>query len=681
MTRTSELSRLRNFGIIAHVDAGKTTLTERILYVTGRVHRAGGVDEGTTTTDFDPEERKRGITIGAAAVTCPWREHVLTLVDTPGHADFTIEVERSLRVLDGAVTVLDGVAGVEPQTEKVWRQADQHGVPRLVLVNKLDRAGADLDRSVAALRERLGASPVVISIPIVGAHEEEILGVVDLVGLRAFVREGDRTLEGPVPAHLADAVAHRRATLVEACAEHDEAVLDAWLAGDVSPDVLRAALRRCTIAQKLVPVLAGSAARGVGIEPLLDAIVELLPAPAEGAPFVDRAGGPDRERTLEAPLAALCFKVSFDTFGALAYVRVYAGVLRRGDVVRLGAGDRLRIGRLVRLFGGRREDVDEARAGEIVGILGAELATGETLSDPSAPILLEPVHVPEPVLQIALEPRARRDRDHLGEALRRLRVADPSLVLTSDPDTGQTLLAGMGELHLEIAVTRLASEHDVEVAVGAPRVSYRETITRVARVEHVHSKQTGGPGQYAHVILEVAPADPGAGLVFEDRVRGGAIPRAYIPGVQKGCELAMQSGVLGGHPMIDVRVALLDGSFHSNDSSELAFQIAGERAFRMACREAGPVLLEPWMRLEVRVPTESVGDVVGDLSARRGRVIELRHDPIGRAILAEVPLAELFRYATRLGSLTRGRGTHVMELARRVPVPDGLVERALARTA
>ena len=673
MARTIKLSSLRNFGIIAHVDAGKTTLTERILHTSGRVHRAGGVDEGTTTTDFDPEERRRGITIGAAAVTCSWSGHTLTLVDTPGHADFTVEVERSLRVLDGAVVVIDGVAGVEPQTEKVWRQADRHRVPRVVFVNKLDRAGADLDRSVASLASRLGVKAVVVACPI-GA-ERELEGVLDLVHARALV--GGEVRE--VPRELRGELEQRRQALIEACAEVHEGVLEAWVAGsDIGPALLLEALRRGTLTSRFVPVLAGAAALGAGVPLLLDAIVALLPAPEEGEPLADLGGGEPRSRSREAPLAALCFKVSFDAFGALAFVRVYAGTLRRSEVVTTGRGDRLRVGRLVRLFGGRREDIDEACAGEICGLVGAELATGETLSDPEAPILLEPVSVPEPVVRVALEPRTRGDRDRLGEALRRLRVADPSLVIASDTDTGQTLLAGMGELHLDIAVKRLASEHGVEVAMGAPKVAYRESITRVAQVEHVHKKMTGGPGQFAHVILEVAPAERGRGFSFEDRVTGGAIPKAFLPGVHKGCLLAVSSGVVGGFPVVDVRVTLLGGSFHSNDSSELAFQIAGERAFQEACKQAGPVLLEPWMRLEVRVPPESVGAVAGDLSSRRGRVIELRHDPLGRVIEAEVPLAEMFVYATRLGSLTAGRGTHTMELSRYAPLPDALVARALA---
>jgi elongation factor G len=650
MVRTIPLSRLRNFGIIAHVDAGKTTLTEKLLLATGRIHRAGGVDEGTTTTDFDPDERKKGITIGAAAVSCPWRDHALTLIDTPGHADFTLEVERALRVLDGAIVVIDGVAGVEPQTETVWRQADRHGVPRIVLVNKLDRAGADFDRSLASVRA-LGVNAVAIARPI-GA-EETFSGVEDLV------RDRDRAL-------------------IEATAEIDDELLERFASGaEITSDELLAAIRRGVRGGRIVPVLAGSAMRGIGVESVLDAIVDLLPAPDEAPALADAVTHQTRERSREAPLAALCFKVSFDSFGALAFVRVYAGVLAKGASVRAGKRS-FRVGRLVRLFGARREDVAELAAGEIGAIIGADLATGDTLCDPDAPMLLEPVLVPLSILRVAIEPVTRNDRDKLGEALRRLVTADPSLVSAADPETDQILLAGMGELHLEIAVGKLAREHGVEVRTGAPKVAYRETITRAARVRFKLEKQTGGPGMFAVVDLEVAPS-PGTGFVFEDRVRGGAIPKAFIPGVERGCSLAMQRGVLGGYPAVDVHVTLHDGDFHSHDSSELAFEIAAQHAFKDACREAAPALLEPWMRLSVRAPTDRVGDIVGDLSARRAKILAIDADPTGSVVSAEAPLAQLFRYATDLGSLTRGRGAHTMTFARYAQVPDALVGRALER--
>jgi elongation factor G len=610
------IERIRNIGIVAHVDAGKTTLTERILVHTGRIHAAGNVDAGTTKTSFHPLEKQKGITILAAAVSCDWRDHRIHLIDTPGHVDFTIEVERSLRVLDGAVVVLDAVAGVEPQTETVWRQADRHGVPRIVFVNKLDRAGADVGRCLAQLRARLGARPVRVDVA------------------------GD--------------------DLLEVAADEDPAILAAVIEGAaVAPAALRAAIRRATLAGRCVPVLCGSAARDQGVDVLLDAVIDYLPSPADRSPV---------SRT--APLAALAFKLAFDPHGQMTYVRVYQGTLARGAQVALArAGRTIRVGRLVRVFADQREDVDRLVAGELGAVLGAPITGGETLHDPAHPVVLAPIVVPEPVMRVAVEARTPEDRERLALALGRMLAADPSLRLETDAETGQTLLAGMGQLHLEIAVARLADEHGVEVATGRPLVAYRTTIAGEARCEVRHVKQTGGPGQFAHVVLEIGPAPSGAGLVFADRVRGGAIPRPFAAAVEAGVREAMSDGLLGGHPVVDVRVALLDGSTHPKDSSELAFKIAGKRAFQEAAAGARPIRLEPIMHLEVTCPEEAVGAVVGDLGRRRGQVLGVELRDRDRAVRAEVPLATMFGYAGALSALTHGRGSFVLEPSGYAPEP------------
>jgi len=659
------MTRQRNLGIIAHVDAGKTTLTERMLFHAGRIHRIGNVDHGNTTTDTRPEEREKGITINAAAVSCEHRGHGLTLVDTPGHADFTIEVERSLRVLDGAVLLLDAVAGVEPQTEKVWRQADRWSVPRIAFVNKLDRAGADVNQALSSITERLGARPVLLTLPI--GVESDFIGLVDLVSLRAmrFDEEG-RAVEIPIPEGTQEAVTRARAALIEACAEVDETVMAKWIDGvEPTRQELSLALRQATRDGSLLPTLCGSALANLGVPVLLDAIVDLLPAPDEGPDLIDVIDGRTRARSVDEPLAALCFKVVCDSFGTLAYVRVYAGSLRRGDTVDIGDRRKLRIGRLVQLFADRREPVEEVTAGGIAAIVGADLSTGRTLSHLEHPIVLESIGVPETVIGLAIEPRGPDDRDRLPAALKRLLTEDPSLSLLHDPETGQTMLAGMGQLHLEVSVSRLRSEHRVAVDVGAPKVAYRETITRAVEVTHLHKKQSGGPGEWAKIVLRIEPAAPGEGLVFEDRIRGGAIPREYIPAVLAGCRDAATHGVLDGRPVVDVRVTLLDGETHPNDSSELAFGKAGRDAFRDALQKAAPCLLEPLMRLEVAVPSGSVGDVMGDLARRRGRVQDiLPEGTMAQRIVAEVPLAELFGYAGDLASLSQGRGAHHLALVR-----------------
>jgi elongation factor G len=664
MTRRIDIDRIRNIGIIAHVDAGKTTLTERVLYYTGRIHQAHNeVHLGNTTTDFDPIEQRKGITIFAAAVTCDWKGNRIHLIDTPGHVDFTIEVERSLRVLDGAVVVLDGVAGVEPQTETVWRQADRHRVPRLVFVNKLDRVGADFGRAVADVRARLGANAVAVQWPI---YEGDVLvGLVDLVANEEvrWTVENEPSTPVRTPAVLSDNLAKMRERLLDACADEDPSVLAAVVDGrDVDAATLWAALRKATLRGAVVPVLAGSAYKHRGVETLLDAVVALLPSPRDrGMP--------------EVPLAALGFKVVFDGHGQLTFVRVYAGALEKGmTVLAARAGRKLRIGRLVQLMADRREEVTRLEAGEIGAVIGLPISGGETLCSPDAPLELESIVAPEPVMRVAVEAKSSEDRERLGIALGRMIAADPSLRIETDNETGQTLLAGMGQLHLEIALERLATEHHVGVTSGKPLVAYHSTLRKTVRTEYRHVKQGGGPGQWAHVVLEVGPTARGTGFVFEDRIKGGAINREYVRGVERGVRDAMENGLLGGHRVVDVRVVLVDGEMHSNDSSELAFQTAGMFAFRQAAAQAEPVLLEPVMLLEVTSPEAEIGAVIGDVGRRRGQVlgIEARNDD--RVVRAELPLAESFGYADSLGSLTHGRGRFTLEPARYDAVPESVMK-------
>jgi len=666
MPRRYDIEKIRNIGIIAHVDAGKTTLTERVLFHTGRIHTVGEVHDGTATTDSHPIEQRKGITILAAAVTCEWQGHRIHLIDTPGHVDFTIEVERSLRVLDGAVVVLDGVAGVEPQTETVWRQADRHRVPRIVFVNKLDRVGADFWRCVSDVRTRLRGQPVAVTVPLYDG--DGLVGVTDLVEQRELRWSGT----GPsvpvvTPVVLSDNLRAARERLIEVCAEDSPEVLEAVAYGrEVSAQVLWQALRAATLGGRIVPVLAGSAYHHRGVEPLLDAVVALLPSPRD-------RGDVDGE------LAALGFKVVFDEHGQLTFVRVYRGVLEKGmTVLASRAGRKLRVGRLVQLMADQREEVTRLEAGEIGAIVGLPLTGGETICAPEAPVVLEAITAPEPVMRVAIEARTAADREKLGVALGRMVAADPSLRIESDAETGQTLLAGMGQLHLEIAAERLETEHRIAVTTGRPLVAYRSTLSRVVRHELRHVKQRGGPGQWAHVVLEVGPAERGAGLVFEDRVRGGAIPREYVRGVEAGVREAAAHGLLGGHPVVDVRVALVDGATHTNDSSELAFKVAGALAFREAAELAEPRLLEPVMLLEVTCPDDHVGAVVGDLGRRGGQMLglDVRGVETDRVVRAEVPLAQMFGYASALGGLTHGRGRFTLE-----PLRYEVVPVARARTA
>lgn len=665
------VSRIRNFGIVAHVDAGKTTLSERILRLTGRLRQTGEVHEGSTALDHRDDERKMGITITAATARCEWAEHVLHLVDTPGHVDFTVEVARSLRVLDGVVVVLDGVAGVEPQTETVWRQADAHRLPRVVFVNKLDRPGASFARCVAALEERFGVLAAPVVIPIEG-DADALLDVVAGEVLSWSDPEG--LVLARQPAEPSAALGSARNQLLELASLVDEGVLE-----DPAPDRLRAALREGCREGLFVPAFAGSAYRNRGVQPLLDGIVSLLPSPLERAA---EGLAPDPG----APLAAYCFKVVHDRFGALTFARVYAGTLREGQrVLRVRSGDdhaRARVGRVVRVFADAREDVPEATAGEVIGLLGGDWITGDVLSDPEQPAALAPIVVPEPVTLRAIEPITRKDRDRLGAALRRLLVEDPSLRVRSDPETGQTLLAGMGELHLDIAIGRLRSDHGVAVEGGAPLVAYRETLAGAATVEEKLRKQSGGPGQFAHVVVRVTPGAPGTGLSFEDRTSGGEVPRQFVPAIEKGLHDGMTCGPLG-QPVVDVGVELLGGSFHAKDSHDRDFQAVASRALRRACAAGGPVLLEPWMKLEVTVPSageESVlGDVLGDLASRRGQVtaMEAASVPGCTTVRAELPLAKTFGYAARLASLSHGRGSFALEPLDHRPVPPELVDEAL----
>ncbi|WP_182905808.1 elongation factor G [Microbispora sp. H13382] len=657
---------IRNLGILAHVDAGKTTVTERILYLTGAVHRRGEVHEGTTVTDFDPLERDRGITIFAAAVSCLWDGHQINLIDTPGHVDFSDEVERSLRVLDGAVAVFDAVAGVEPQSESVWRQADRYGVPRVAFVNKMDRAGADLDTAVESIRARLRVTPLVVQLPI--GREDGFIGVVDLLRMRALTWDAgrDTAAEGPVPESLADEARRRRRLLEETVAELHPAALEEFCARpEISAATLTAALRDLTLRGEAVVVLCGSAYRDRGVEPLLDAVVAYLPAPPDVPPVRGAWDGAGQERPADpaAPFAALVFKVHAAATGRLSYLRVYAGTIRRGDVV-LDAGARRteRIGRILRVQADRHTETDRATAGDIVAVAGVKAArAGATLCAPGAPLVLEPPVAASPVISVSVEPRGSGDADRLAAALARLTDEDPSLSVRADPETGQTVLSGMGELHLEVAVDRLRRAHGLDVAVGRPRVAYRETVVRgVSGLLYRHVKQDGGAGQFAHVVLDVEPMDDADGFVFRSTVTGGRVPREYVGAVEAGCRDALAEGPLGGHPVTGLRVTLTDGATHPKDSSEMAFRTAGRLALREALRAGEMALLEPLAEVTVTVPEDAVGGVLGDLAARRGRVTGSAARAGTRAgtmvVTATVPLAELFGYATGLRGRTRGRG-------------------------
>ncbi len=678
------LERVRNIGIIAHIDAGKTTTTERVLYYTGVIHRMGEVHEGTATMDSMDQERERGITISSAATTTFWLDHQINIIDTPGHIDFTAEVQRSLRVLDGGVVVFDAVAGVEPQSETVWRQANGYSVPRICFVNKMDRVGADFKRTVGMIKDRLGANPIPIQFPI--GEESAFRGIVDLLTMQAFFwsedDSGSRPQPMPIPAELQADVETARHDMVERIAETDDVLTMRYLEGEeIEVEDLRAALRRATIANQATPVLCGSALRNRGIQRVLDGIVYYLPSPLDipaiegNNPFTGKTE--ERNPSADEPFSALVFKIVTDPYvGRLAYFRVYSGVVRVGDSVLNSTKDkRERIGRILRMHADHREDLKEVGAGDIAATLGQKNTfTGDTLSDPKAPIILESIDFPEPVIQLAIEPKSNIDQDKMGNALRALSEEDPTFQVKVDDQTGQTVLYGMGELHLEVLVDRLMREFKVAANVGQPRVAYRETITRaVDKVEGRFVRQSGGRGQFGHVVLRVQPLEPGSGIIFENAIVGGTIPREFIGPAEAGIREALESGTLAGYPVVDLKATLIDGSFHEVDSSEMAFKIAGSMAIKEAQQQGRPILLEPMMSIEVVAPDDYTGDVIGNLSANRGMIegMELRSDGL-QTVRALVPLATMFGYATRLRSMTQGRGTFTMEFHHYAPVSESV---------
>jgi elongation factor G len=672
---------------MAHIDAGKTTTTERILFYTGVTHRLGEVHEGQATMDWMAQEQERGITITSAATTCFWRDHRINIIDTPGHVDFTIEVERSLRVLDGVVAVFDAVGGVEPQSETVWRQADRYGVPRLAFINKMDRVGADLPRCLDMMRERLKATPVLLQLPL--GEEDRFRGVIDLITRQAIVYDdsdkGSRFSITDIPADYQELVEEQRNQLLEVLAEVDENIMERYLADEpVAEETIRAALRRGAISLDVVPVLCGAAFKNKGIQPLLDAVVDYLPSPQDVPPVrgLDPKGEvAERPPADDAPLAALAFKLLSDPFvGHLTFIRVYAGSLASGaSVLNATKGGRERIGRLLQMHANKRQEISEAYAGDIVAAVGLKnTTTGDTLSSERAPVVLENLHIPQPVIDIAIEPATKADQDKLGQALGKIMAEDPSFRVHTDTDTSQTLISGMGELHLEIIVDRLMREFKVDARVGQPQVAYRETVTREVEAEGKFVRQSGGRGQYGHVVLTVKPLEAGSGVVFENKIVGGVVPREYIPAVEKGVREAAATGILG-YPMVDLEVTLADGSYHEVDSSERAFFIAGSMGFKEAARKARPVLLEPIMDLEVVAPEDFVGEVMGELNSRRGRITGMESRGSTQIIHGQVPLATMFGYATALRSGTQGRATFTMQFDHYEPVAASLAEDILGR--
>ncbi|TCT03342.1 translation elongation factor 2 (EF-2/EF-G) [Tepidamorphus gemmatus] len=691
MPRTHKIEDYRNFGIMAHIDAGKTTTTERVLFYTGKSHKIGEVHEGAATMDWMEQEQERGITITSAATTAYWKDKRLNIIDTPGHVDFTIEVERSLRVLDGAIALLDANAGVEPQTETVWRQADKYHVPRMIFVNKMDKIGADFYRSVEMVRTRLGATPLVIQLPI-GA-ESEFRGVVDLVAMKGIVWR-DETLGAQydyvdIPADLADQAETYREKLVELAVEVDESAMEAYLEGNLPDEAtLKRLIRKGTIESAFVPVLCGSAFKNKGVQPLLDAVVDYLPSPVDVPDIkgIDVKTGEEirRKSSDDEPLAMLAFKIMNDPFvGSLTFCRIYSGKLEAGTQVLNTVKDkRERIGRMLHMHANHREDIKEAFAGDIVAIAGLkEVTTGDTLCDPLKPVILERMEFPEPVIEIAIEPKTKADQEKMGIALHRLAAEDPSFRVGTDEESGQTIIKGMGELHLEIIVDRMRREFKVEANVGAPQVAYRETVTKSAEVDYTHKKQTGGSGQFARVKLVVEPNEPGAGFEFVSEIVGGAVPKEYIPGVEKGLKSVLTSGVLAGFPIVDVRVRLVDGAYHDVDSSVLAFEIASRAAFREAIQKAAPKLLEPIMKVEVVTPEEYMGDIIGDLNSRRGQIQGTESRGVATVVNAMVPLANMFGYVNTLRSMSQGRAQYTMQFDHYEQVPQAVAEEVQAKYA
>jgi len=692
MARSTPLDRYRNIGIMAHIDAGKTTTTERILYYTGRSYKIGEVHEGTATMDWMEQEQERGITITSAATTCFWNDHRINIIDTPGHVDFTIEVERSLRVLDGAITVFDSVAGVEPQSETVWRQADKYGVPRMCFVNKMDRTGADFFRTVEMIKDRLGAKPLVLQLPV--GVESDYKGLVDLVKMKAVIWR-DETLGAQfdyvdIPDDLADQAAEYREALLETAVEMDDAVMEKYLEGE-EPDeeALKRCIRKGTIAGLFVPVLNGSAFKNKGVQPMLDAVVDFLPSPADLPPV--EGTHPDRKDEQmtrdakdDAPFSGLAFKVMTDPFvGSLTFVRIYSGTLNSGSqVINSVKSQRERVGRMLLMHANHREDIKEARTGDIIAIAGLKATTtGDTLCDPQKAIVLERMEFPDPVIEIAVEPKTKNDQEKMGQALHRLAEEDPSFRVTVDQESGQTVIKGMGELHLEIIVDRMRREFKVEANVGAPQVAYRETISRAAEIDYTHKKQTGGTGQFARVKLRVEPGAPGSGRSFESKVVGGSVPREFVPGVEKGIISVAESGVLAGFPVIDYKAQLVDGAYHEVDSSVMAFEIASRAAFREMCMKAGPVLLEPIMKVEVVTPEDFFGGVTGDLNARRGQIVGTEMRGNAQVIQAMVPLANMFGYVNNLRSATQGRAQFTMHFDHYSRVPEAVSQEVRAKLA
>ena len=686
MARKYALEQFRNIGIIAHIDAGKTTTTERILYYTGKTHKIGSVDDGTTVTDWMEQERERGITIVSAAVSAVWKRHLINIIDTPGHIDFTAEVQRSLRVLDGGVVVFDAVQGVEPQSETVWRQADLYRVPRVCFVNKMDRVGASYERTVDMIRERLGANAVTLQVAI--GVEDKFRGMVDLISRKAYIWEdhsGSAPVEIDIPDELKDQVETSRSKLVEAIAETNEELTLMYLEENtIGEEELTKALRKAVINNQITPVLCGSSLISTGVQPLLDAVVDYLPSPLDIPPV--EGSDPKTNEILtrkpadDDPLSALVFKIVTDPYvGRLAYIRIYSGSIEQGATVfNPGRQKRERIGRLIRMYADRREDIETASAGDIAAVLGLKGSfTGDTLCDMGSPIILENISFPDPVIMVAIEPKTTADQDKLATALKKLSEEDPTFQVRVDGDTGQTLISGMGELHLEVLVDRMMREFKVQARVGRPRVAYKESITRpVDKVDYRHVKQTGGHGQFGHVVINLEPGDVASGIVFEDQIRGGVIPREYISAVEKGVRAAAESGVLAGYPVTDVKVTLVDGSFHEVDSSDLAFKMAGSMAFRQGIQKGSPVLQEPVMRVEVVLPEEFLGDIIGQVNSRRGDVLGMDTHPGGsQGVRAMVPLAEMFGYATELRSATKGRGAFTMEFDHYSKVSEELSQK------
>jgi elongation factor G len=687
MARTIPLERVRNIGIAAHIDAGKTTTTERILYYSGVAHKLGEVHDGNAVMDWMSQERERGITITAAAISTSWLDNKINIIDTPGHVDFTIEVERSMRVLDGVITVLCSVGGVQPQTETVWRQAERYSVPRIVFVNKMDRTGANFYKVYEQLRDRLRCNAVPIQLPI-GA-ESDFLGLVDLVGMKAYIYNNDLGTDieiTDIPEDMMELAQKYRAELLEAVAETDEELLEKYLAEEtLSEEEIRSGLRRGTLNREIVPMLCGSAFKNKGVQLLLNAVVDYLPAPTEVPPIegvLPDGTEATRPSSDDEPLAALAFKVAADPYGRLTFVRIYSGVLQKGSYIYNATKDKKeRLSRLIVMKSNDRIEVDELRAGELGAIVGLKnTTTGDTLCDENNPIILESIFIPEPVISVAVEPKTKADMEKLSKALQALADEDPTFRVTTDAETNQTVIAGMGELHLEILVDRMLREYKVEANIGQPQVAYRETIRQPGNAEGKFIRQSGGKGQYGHVVLEVEPGEPGTGFEFTSKIVGGVIPKEYIPSVEEGIKETCESGILAGYPMIDLKVRLVDGSYHDVDSSEMAFKIAGSMGIREAVKKASPALLEPMMKVEVEVPEDFLGDVMGDLNSRRGQIGNMNTEDGLAKISAEVPLAEMFGYATDIRSKTQGRGIFTMEFSHYAEVPNHVAEAVIAKT-